>query len=108
MLATKFRYGQHELDRLDALTNIGDVLQHAGVCSHADQELELRICCAKPQERDQHRKDNCAHWIDPPPDLGAKDRGHETNAVDEEIVAVVFPQDANLAVRVAQRPTIAE
>jgi len=92
----------------DALTDISDVLQHAGVRGHTDKELKLRVRSAKPEAGDQHREDDGAHWIDPPPDFGAEDGSHQTDAVDEQIIAVVFPQDPDLAIGVAQRPAVAE
>ena len=88
--------------------DVGDELLHLGVGGDADQELEFRVRSSEPEESDQARQDDGAHGIDPPAELAAADRGEDTEAVDEEIVPVVFPEDADLAVLVPQGPCVEE
>ena len=77
------------------------MLQEARIRRDADQELELRVSRPHPQERDKDREDDGAHRIDPPVDMAAQYAGHQAEAVDEEVVAVVFPENADLGVLVA-------
>lgn len=88
--------------------NVRDMLQEAGIRRDADEKLELRIGCSEPEEGDQDRKDDGAHGVDPPSELASEHAGHETEAIDEEIVSVVFPQDVDLAVLVPQGPAVEE
>ena len=76
--------------------DIGDVLQEAGIGRDTNQELELGVRGPEPQERDQNGQDDGAHWIDPPAQLASQHARQETKAVDEEVIAMVFPQNSNL------------
>lgn len=78
------------------------MLQHAGIRRNTNEQLEFRISCSQPQADDERRQEHGCHGIDPPPDFRTEDSACETGSVDEEIVAVVFPENANLAVCVAQ------
>lgn len=62
----------------------------------------------QPEDADKHRKDNSAHGVDPPAQFTAADGGEDTEAVDEEVVAVVFPEDSDLGDLVAEGPAIQE
>lgn len=86
--------------------DVRDELLCLSVGGDADKQLELRVCCVQPQTGDQDGKDNRASRIDPPHELGAADGGEHTKAVDEKVVAVVFPQNSDLGVLVAQSPTV--
>ena len=74
--------------------DIRDQLLHLGIRSYPDEQLELVVCCVQPQASDETGQDDSAHWVDPPAELAAADRGEDTEAVDDEVVAVVFPKDA--------------
>lgn len=82
------------------------MLQELGRGRDADKELELGIGGAEPEERDEEREDDGAGGIDVPDDLTAEHAGHDAKAVDEEIVAVIFPQNPNLRVLLSQRPAV--
>jgi hypothetical protein len=84
------------------------VLQESGVGGDTDEELEFLVCRAEPEEGDEDGKDDGTHGIDPPCYSRAKNTGHQTEAIDEEIVAMVFPEDADLAVLVAKRKAVDE
>ena len=71
--------------------DVGDPLLHLRVGGDADQELELAVGGVQPEGGDGDGEDDGAHWIDPPFEFAATDGGQETEAVDEEVVAVVFP-----------------
>lgn len=90
------------------LTNIGDVLEHVRVSRHADEELELAVRGPAPQEDDEDRQHHSTHRVDPPLELRTTDTRQDTKAVDEEIVPVVLPQNADLAVLVTDRPAVQE
>jgi hypothetical protein len=90
------------------LTDIGDVLQHRGVCGYADQQLELVIRSSEPEANNQGRQDQGGHRIDPPSYFGTEDSAGQTRPVDEEIVPVIFPKDADLAVCVAESVAVQE
>ncbi|OSS48738.1 hypothetical protein B5807_06873 [Epicoccum nigrum] len=104
--------GAHRVDLADGggvgHGDVGDVLQHGRVGGDADQQLELGVGGAAPQEDDEDGEQHGAHGVDPPLELCAADAGENAEAVDEEVVAVVLPQDAHLAVLVAQRPAVQE
>jgi hypothetical protein len=74
------------------------VLQHRSVRGYADQELELMIRSSEPEANDKGRQDQGGHRIDPPAHFGAENSACQTGPVDEKIVPVVFPEDADLAV----------
>lgn len=88
--------------------DVGNPLLHLCVRCHADQQLELAVGGRKPEVGDQDREDDSAHRVKPPFKLAAADGGEQTKAVDEKIVAVVFPEDADLRVDVAEGPAVAE
>jgi hypothetical protein len=90
------------------LTDISQVLQHGSVRSHANEELELVIRSPQPQADDENGQQDGAHGINPPADFGAEDCECQSGAVDEEVVPVVFPENANLAVRVAEGKAVEE
>ena len=84
------------------------MLQHARICRHPNEELELGIRGPTPEENNQDGENHGAHGIDPPFEFGTTNAGEHTEAIDEEIVAVVLPQDTDLTVLVAQRPAVQE
>ena len=71
--------------------DIRDPLLHLRVRRHANQELELGVRSMEPEYRDGEGEDDGAHRINPPFEFGAADGGEKTEAIDEEVVAVVFP-----------------
>ena len=73
------------------LTDVGDELEDIAVGRDADQELELIVGGVQPEAGDEDGKNDGTHGIDPPLELASADGGHDTEAVDEEIVAVVLP-----------------
>lgn len=88
--------------------DVGDPLLQLRVCRHADEELELLIRGAQPEGGDEDGEDDGAHGVDPPAEV-APAHGHEdADAVDEHVVAVVFPQDVDLRVGALQGPAVAE
>ena len=84
------------------------MLQHGRVSRDADQELKFGVGSSTPQEDDEDREYHGAHGVDPPFQLAAADTGQDTEAVDEQVVSMVLPQDADLTVLVAQRPAVQE
>jgi len=90
------------------LTDVGDVLQHRSVRGHADQQLEFVIRSSEPQANNKGRQDQGGHWIDPPANFSTENSACQTRTVDEKIVPVIFPEDADLAVCVAESVAIEE
>ena len=90
------------------LTDVGDMLQHGCVRRYANQQLELVIRSSKPEANDKGRQNQSGHRIDPPAKFSAENSTSQTGSVDEEIVAVVFPEDADLAVCVAESVAVQE
>lgn len=88
--------------------DVRNVLEEARVCGNADEELELGVSGARPEEGDDGGEDDGAHWVDPPLQFAAEDAGHETEAVNEEVVPMVFPENADLGVLVPQGPAVEE
>lgn len=88
------------------LTDISDQLLHLRISRNTNQQLKLAVCRVQPETADQYRQDDRAHGIDPPVQLTATDGGKQTKAVDEQVVAVVLPQDTDLRDVVAQRPAV--
>lgn len=83
-----------------ARTDIGDPLLQLRIRRHANQEHELSVRGPQPEGGDEAGEDDGAHGVDPPVEMTARERGEDTDAVDEHIVAVVFPEDADLRVRI--------
>ncbi len=104
--------GAHGVDGDDVRrvghADVGDELLGLGVGGDADEELELAVGGAEPEDGDEQGEDDGAHGVDPPAELGSADAGEDAEAVDHQVVAVVFPQDADLRVLVAQRPAVEE
>lgn len=98
--------GLRERVMSEILTDISDPLLHLDVCGHANQKLELGICGSQPKRRDQASEDDRAHRINPPLQLASTYRRQESEAVDDDIVAMIFPEDMDLRVDVAKRPAI--
>ena len=71
--------------------DVGHVLQEAGIRRYADEELEFRVRRPGPKEGDQNGQENGAHGVDPPSELATAYGSEETEAVDEQVVPVVFP-----------------
>ena len=71
--------------------DIRDPLLHLRVGRHADQELEFAVGGMEPESGDEEREDDGAEGIDPPFQFRAADGGEQTEAVDEEVIAVIFP-----------------
>ena len=88
--------------------DVSDPLLNLRVGCHADEELEFAVCGAQPQVRNEAGEHDSAHRVDPPAQAGAADRSEQTEAVDEKVVAMIFPQDADLRVYIPERPAIAE
>lgn len=88
--------------------DVGDPLLHRGVGGDADEQLELAVGGVQPEAGDDEGEDDGAHGVDPPFEFAAADGGEQAEAVDEEVVAVVLPQDADLRVGVSQGPAVAE
>ena len=109
------RAGVVHADGVDALderrvdqAHVGDELLGLDGGRDADEQEELVECGAQPDGRDQAGEDDSAHGVDPPLELGTAHRGEDTEAVDQQVVAVVLPEDVDLGVLVLQRPAIAE
>lgn len=84
------------------------MLKHGSVRGDADQQLELVIRSSKPEANDKGRQNQSGHRIDPPANFGTENSASQTGSVDEEIVPVVFPEDADLAVCVAESVAVQE
>ena len=82
------------------------MLQEARIRRNPDEELEFGICRAEPEESDEAGEDDGTHGINPPPEFATQHAGHEAEAVDDEVVAVILPQDANLTVLVTECPAV--
>lgn len=88
--------------------DVRDPLLQLRVRRHADEQLELLVRRAQPEGGDEDGEDDGAHGVDPPADVAAADGHEDADAVDEHVVAVVFPQDVHLRVGALQRPAVAE
>jgi len=66
------------------------------------------IRSSEPQANNKGRQDQGCHWVDPPADFRAENSASQTRTIDEEIVPVVFPENANLAVCVAESVAVEE
>lgn len=104
-----------DADGVDALdggrvrqADVRDELLHLDAGRDAHEELELLEGRVGPDADDEEGQDDGAQRIDPPGEFGAADRRQDTEAVDQEIVAVVLPQDVDLAVLVLDAPAIQE
>jgi len=84
------------------------MLQHGGVRRYANQQLELMIRSSEPEANNKSGQDQSGHWIDPPANFRAQNSASQTRTVDEEIVPVVFPENANLTVGVAESVAVQE
>lgn len=84
------------------------MLQHGCVRGYADQQLELVIRSSEPETNDKGGQDQGGHRIDPPAHFGAENSASQTRTVDEKVIPVVFPEDANLAVCVAEGVAVQE
>ena len=102
----------HGIDLLDQRRvrhrDIGDPLLHLSVGRHAYQEQELPVRGMQPKHGYQNRQDDRTHRIDPPHQFRPTHRRHQPESVDEEVIAVILPQDAHLAVHVPQREAVSE
>lgn len=104
--------GADSIDLLDAFTvchaDIGDELLSFSVGGNANEELEFRVCSSQPEASDEDGEDNGTSRVKPPSQLGTADRGQNTKPVDEKIIAMILPQNADLGILVAQSPTVEE
>ena len=62
----------------------------------------------EPEGGDEAGEGEGAGGVDPPAQFGAQDAGEDAEAVDEEVVAVVEPEDADLRVVVAEGEAVEE
>lgn len=83
------------------LTDVGDELEVARVGTDANEQLEFLDGGREPQPSNNETKHDGASRINGPVDAATQDTGGKTSAVDDDIVAVIFPEDAHLAVLVA-------
>ena len=81
---------------------------HFSIGRDTDQQLELVVRGVQPEYADQDGKDDGAHGINPPAQLTAANGRQDTESVDDQIIAVVLPQDADLGNLVAQREAVDE
>ena len=81
---------------------------HFSIGRDTDQQLELVVRGVQPEYADQDGKDDGAHGINPPAQLTAANGRQDTESVDDQIIAVVLPQDADLGDLVAQREAVDE
>lgn len=102
----------HRVDAADQVAvgdaDVRDEALHLDRGDDADEQHELLERGAQPDARDEHRQDDGAHGVDPPRQLGPADRRQDTEAVDEQVVAVVLPQNVHLAVLVLDAPAVEE
>ena len=91
---------------IGVLTDIGDELLHFDVGSDANEELEFGIGSPEPEDDDQDREDQGTHGIDPPSQLTSSHGCEDTEAVDEKVISMVFPEDSDLGILVSQCPAI--
>lgn len=105
-----------DADGVDAEDGLGRVRQahvrdellglDAGHDAH--QQQELLHGGAQPDAADQHRQDDGAHGVEPPHQLRSAHRRQHPEPVDQQVVAVVLPQDVHLAVVVLDAPAVQE
>jgi hypothetical protein len=62
----------------------------------------------QPQNTNQCGQKDSTHWVNPPAQLTATNGGQDTKAVDEKVVAVILPQNANLGDLIPQSPAVQE
>lgn len=84
------------------LTDISNQLLHFSIGGDTNQKLKLVIGSIEPETADQDGENDSAHGINPPAQLTSTDRGQDTEPVNEEVIAVIFPEDADLGDLVAQ------
>lgn len=95
----------HGVDAGDELrvvrkADVCDPLLEAGARGDANEEEELAVGGAQPETGNQDGEEDGADGVDPPIDKGAAEGGEEAEGVDDDVVAVVFPEDADLGVGV--------
>lgn len=66
------------------------------------------IRSSQPQAHDEDGEQDGAHGINPPADFGAENGTCQTWTVDEEVIPVVFPENADLAVCIAESEAVQE
>lgn len=102
----------HGVDLLDGravrAAHVCDELLGLDAGDNAHQQQELGERGAQPDGRDDQRDDDGAHGVDPPRELGTAHRGQDTEAVDEQVVAVVLPEDEDLRILVLEHPRVQE
>ncbi len=101
----------HGVDPYDELrvvrkADIRDPLLEAGACGDADEEEKLTVGGAQPQAGDEAGEKDGADGVDPPIEEGAAEGGEETKGIDDDVVAVVLPENADLRVGVPQAPAV--
>ena len=88
--------------------DVGDPLLHLRVGRDPYEELKLAVGGGEPEVGDQDGEHDGAHGVNPPFQFAAAHGGEQTEAVDEEIVAVIFPEDADLRVDITEGPAVGE
>lgn len=92
----------HSIDTFDSWrmgeADVGDQLLCFDGGDDADEKEELREGSVQPDDGDEAGDYDGAHGVDPPFEFGTADRGEDTEAVNQEIVSVVLPQDVNLRI----------
>lgn len=88
--------------------DVRDPLLEAGARGNADEEEELAVGGAQPQAGDEAGEEDGADGVDPPIDERTTEGGQEAEGVDDDVVAVVFPENADLRVGVPQAPAVEE
>ena len=88
------------------LTDISDPLQHGCIGRDPNQELKLGICSPKPQGGDENRKNDGAQRVNVPFKFTPSDGRQQAKPIDKKIIAMIFPQDPDLRIYVAQCPAV--
>ena len=88
--------------------DVSNELLHVDRRGDADEEQELAKGSVQPDTRDDDGQDSGTHGIDPPTQLGTADRRQNTEAIDEQVVAVILPQNVDLRVLILESPAVQE
>lgn len=86
--------------------HIRDELLDLHARRHTHEEQELGKGRPQPDGRDDDAQEDGTCRVEPPHQLGTADGRQETEAVDEQVVAVVLPENADLAVPVLDGPRV--
>ena len=88
------------------LTDISNVLEHCCVCCYSNKELKFRVRCAAPEEDYENRQYHSTHGIKPPRQFTPSNTREHTKPIDEQVITVIFPQNAHLTVLIPYRPAV--